>query len=389
MTRVNNRIKIIYVIEGDGGGAVSHVLSLAKELAKKEITVFTIFVVDGSAVGIAKKWGLNFKLISKKSFLDVMLIWRLVLIFYKEKVEIIHTHTIRCNFYARIASLLYLRPKISLTTVHSHIADEVKGNVKFGFKDWLLCKRETYTSKLVYHFICVSSKIKQRLLSNHMPESKLTVIENGVEIPNLSLSHIYNKSIRGEFSIGDNEIIVGIVGRLVPLKNHNLFINAAKRLSEVTSNIKFLIIGDGPLLELLYNKVRKIGISKKVVFTGWRNDIQNLLCAIDIFVICSEVEGLNISVLEAMASAKPVIGTNVKGISEIILDNKTGILVPPNNVDSLTEAVLRLVNNKDERTNMGLNGRQLIEKEYSVQQMIDKTFQLYKNLYSNVLDSRV
>lgn len=382
-------MRVLYPIEGDGGGAVTHVLCLAEELTKQQITPLVAFLQAGPSVAVAKKLGLLYKLIPKKTTLDPTLAWRILRILNQKTIDILHTHTIRGNFYGRMASFLCKRSMISITTVHSHIADEIRGEREIGLKDWLLCKREIYTSRFVDHFICVSPSIKDRLLSQGIPERKISVIENGVELVDLSVSNLNRRTIRREFSIRDDEILIGTIGRLVPVKNHTLFLRAAKRLSERASNVKFLIVGNGPLLESLMNKVRELGIQERVRFTGWRNDIQKVLCALDIYVICSTVEGLNISVLEAMACAKPVVGTNVKGISEIILDNKTGLLVSLNNVDLLTDAVLRLASTPEERIKMGLKGRQLIENKYSVQKMIDITFQLYKELYSNLLAGRM
>jgi len=373
-------MKVLFPIEGDGGGAVTHVLMLAKTLPKEKIQTFVAFLTSGPSVQVANKLGLNGKLISKKFVLDPILIWRLTKIMSDEKIDIVHTHTIRGNFYARIASVLSQRAMMSLTSVHSFIVDELKGSTEDGLRNLLLAKRELYTSKLVDHFIPVSDKIKGRLLESGIPDSKITVIENGVEMPDLSLAHIHDKSVRKEFSIDHDEAIIGIVGRLVPLKNHSLFLEAARRVLNTNPSTKFLVVGDGVLLNSLKNKAKDLNIDKNVIFTGWRNDVQRLLCAVDIYTICSLIEGMNISVLEAMACAKPVIGTRVKGISEIVLNNETGFLVPSSNVTSLAEAMIKLINDREMSRKMGLKGRQLVEKNYSVDKMIQKIVNLYEDL---------
>jgi glycosyltransferase involved in cell wall biosynthesis len=370
-------VKVLYPIEGDGGGAVTHVLTLARELRKNVIPTSIVFLTDGPSVSVAAKAGLDFELIQKKFPLDPAPIRRLARLLAKKDVNIIHTHTIRGNFYGRIAASLCQEPIVDITTVHSHVPDELGGGRQFGLKEWLLCKRESCLWRFVDHFICVSNKIRERLLSNGIPEDKVTVIENAAELPELSPGRTYRKSIREEFNIADNDIVVGTIGRLVPLKNHELFLKSAKQLSQRMPNMKFVVVGDGPLLQQLVDKSRGLGISGLVRFTGWRDDIQRLLFAFDIYVICSVVEGLNVSVLEAMACAKPVVGTNVKGISEIVMDGTTGILVPSNEVDSLTEAVLQLAMDEEKRTTMGFGGRRLIEKKYSVDKMVYDTLQVY------------
>jgi len=209
---------------------------------------------------------------------------------------------------------------------------------------------------------------------------KIKVIKNGVQFPDLHLGHVYNECIRKEFDIKDDEVIIATIGRLVPVKNHFVFLEAAKCVLDKVLNAKFFIIGDGVLFNQLKNRTRELDIEEKVIFMGWRNDIKKLLSAIDIYVICSLVEGLNISVLEAMAAAKPVIGTSVKGISEIVLHNKTGILVPLNHTESLTKAILKLIDDKRLSTRMGLKGRQLIQERYSAQEMAETTLELYEKL---------
>ena len=378
---------MLYLIEGDGGGAVTHVLTLAKELSKKQgIMPILVFLTYGPSVNLAAKMGLRAHLIPKRLFFDPTLVWKLRRILVKGKIDILHTHTIRGNFYGRISLLFFKKPLINITTVHSHIIDELKGKNEFGIKEKLLCKREAFTTRFVNQFICVSEDIQNKLLSVNLPRHKVTTIVNGVVLPELAKKQVYDQLVRNEFSIAQSDVTVGIIGRLVPVKNHYLFIKAAKFVCERRTNVKFLVIGDGQLLEELKRKTKELQIDNKVIFTGWRNDIQILLCAIDIYVITSIVEGLNISVLEAMASGKPVIGTCVKGVYEIIIQDKTGIIVPPDNTELLATAILRLVNNRDERLKMGLNGRALVKEKYSLKKMVEDTYSVYQRHYFNKID---
>ena len=374
-------IKILYFIEGTGGGAVTHVLNLAKYMLNGMIQPLVIFFLDGPSVKRAEDLGLNYKLIPWKFSLDPTLIWRLWKTISEEKIDIVHSHTITGNFYARIAALLCPRSLISVTTVHSLIIDELRGSPRISFKDRLRYLREKCTWGVVDHFITVSEAIKSRMLQSGIPERKITVVNNGVELPDLSWRVTYEKFVKKELNAEDGEVIISIIGRLVPVKNHRLFLNAAKSVLEKSPKAKFLVVGDGPLLHTLKEETRKLGISKAVIFTGWLHDVQKILSVTDIYVICSTVEGLNISVLEAMASGKPVVGTAVRGISDIVLDNKTGTLVPPNDVDALAKAILNLVENKELRRSMGLMGRRTVERKYSIQKMTEETVEVYSKLF--------
>jgi glycosyltransferase involved in cell wall biosynthesis len=376
-------IKILYFIEGTGGGAVTHVLNLAKHLPNDMIQPLIIFFLDGPSVKRAEDLGLNYKLMSWKFSLDPTLIWRLRKTISKEKIDIIHSHTITGNFYARIAALLCPRRVVSLTTVHSFIIDEMKGNTETSLKDWLRWKRELYSSKFVDHFIVVSSTLKDKVMQDGIPEEKITVITHGLTIPNLRhFSHDENW-IRSEFNITYKETIIGTIGRLVPVKNHRLFLLAARRILNLVPNVKFVVIGDGDLRQYLEQLAKDLDISNSVIFTGWRNDIDEWLRTIDILVLCSTTESQGLVILEAMSFSKPVIATDVNEIGETIINGKTGLLIPPNHLDALVESILKLIQNRNLARRLGEKGRSLVEKEYSLETMISKTATLYKKLSDN------
>ncbi len=375
-------MNILYVIEGDGGGAVSHVLALARGLSEMGVSVRIAFMCDGPAVTEAGKLGLSFSVVNKTMPLDIRPVLKLLSVLEKHGIDIIHSHTIRGNFYARITALLHRKPVLCVTTVHSHIVDELKGERTFGIWDWLLWVREKLTWVRVDRFICVSDKLKKRLLSEGVPSDKIAVIENGVELPDLRVAENENRSVREELSIDNDEIVVVTIGRLVPVKNHILFLKAAREVTRQKKNVRFLVVGDGVLLDSLRAKAKEWNLKERVIFAGWRNDVQRLLCATDIYVICSFVEGLNLSVLEAMAHGVPIVGTDVKGVSDIVVDKETGFLVELNNVDRLANAILALAGNRELSERMGKNGRQLVEERYSVQAMVDNTARVYEALYS-------
>jgi len=375
-------MKVLFPIEGDGGGAVTHVLTLAKGLRQYDISSLVVFLTEGPSVAVARNMGLHFKKVVKGCLLDPLLIGRLTVLMDWEKIDVVHTHTIRGNYYGRLAAALCKRSMVNVTTVHSHIPDELRGGASFDIKDRLLCRRESLLWPWVDYFICVSEKIRQRLLTGGIAEKKAEVIGNGVELPDPARVESYKAAIRAEFGIGDNDIVIGTVGRLVPLKNHELLLKTAREVSKKIRNVRFLVVGDGPLHQQLVDRSAKMGLSGVVTFTGWRDDIQSILSAVDIYVICSVVEGLNISVLEAMACGKPVIGTDVKGISELVVSGENGFLVPLNDVAGMAASIVELIQNPAKRGTMGLNGRRQVESKYSVKRMVYDTSMIYERLYS-------
>jgi glycosyltransferase involved in cell wall biosynthesis len=358
------------------------VLKLAQEFRKRRIDCFVVFLSEGPSISIAKEVGIPFAVVRKKFPLDPTPIPRLVCEIAEKNITVIHTHTIRGNYYGRLATALYRGFLLNITTVHSHVLDELRGERHFGLKERLLCSRESCLWPLVDHFICVSKKIRGRLVSGGISGRRTSVVENAVDIPDASLVKSHQKSVRQEFNIRDDEIIVGTIGRLVPLKNHELFIKSAKQIAGRMKRVRFFVVGDGPLLESLVNQAKANGVHDAMIFTGWRQDVQRLMAAFDIYVICSLVEGFNLSVLEAMACGKPVVGTDVKGISEIVIDDQTGILVPSNNADLLTKAVVNLAEDKRKRESMGVSGKKTVLRQYPMDRMISDTLKIYDDTYA-------
>lgn len=374
-------MKVLYVIEGGGGGAATHVLTLAEGLSAMGVPARIAFMGDGPTVRQARRLGLLFSVVKKTMSLDVRPVLGLLSIMEKHDIDIIHSHTIRGNFYARVAVSLFRRSVKCLTTVHSHIVDELKGKGTFGLWEWLLWAREKLAWRKVDHFICVSEGLRRRLLSNGVPDERISVIVNGVEVPDLTVFRKHRESVREALSIEDNETVVTTIGRLVPVKNHILFLRVAKEMAK-KKDVKFLLVGDGVLLDALKAKMKEWNLTDTVFFMGWRNDINRILCATDIYVITSVVEGLNLSVLEAMATGLPIVGTDVKGISDMVVDKENGFLAPLNDVDGLVKAVLTLADNKELSERMGSNGRRVVEQQYSVRTMLANTVRIYKDLYS-------
>ncbi len=373
-------MRVLHVIEGCGGGAATHVLTLSKELARREIDIFIVFITSGHSVTLAKRQGLDCVVIPCRFFPDGRLAWKLSRLIKDRRIDIVHTHTIRGNFYGRISSLLSLRGPICVATVHSFLIDELGGRLTIGLKDRLLYIRETSTWPLVDYFTAVSETLAEKVVEDGVQPSRIKVINHGipaVEVPDASL---IDNTIRSEFSIGTEETVVAIIGRLVPVKNHTLFFTAAQKVLKSAANVRFLVIGDGPLRADLEKVAKDLGISHSVVFTGWRNDIHQCLRAIDMLVLCSATETQGLVILEAMSFLKPVIGTDINQVGETVLDGETGLLVPPNDPDLLAEAMLKLILDKKLARKLGRQGRFLVEQKYPLERMVEETADLYKTL---------
>jgi glycosyltransferase involved in cell wall biosynthesis len=376
-------MKVLYPVEGDGGGAVSHVLNLAHALREENIEPLIIFITQGPSIELARNRRLDFRVAPCKFFPDVELIWNLSRWIKEESIDVVHTHTVRGNFYGRSALFLTGCKALSLCTVHSFLIDELRGVTRIGLKEKLLLKREVWGRKLVDHFVSVSEALGNKMLQDGIPKDKLTIIKNGIPLPDIGSLSSNGSRFRSEFKIRHDETLVGIVGRLVPVKNHGLFLKAAKKILKVLPNIKFLIAGDGYLRSALQRMASDMNIKGSVIFAGWRNDIDACFNAIDILVLCSTTESQGLVILEAMAHSKAVVATDVAQVGETVLHGETGLLVPPDDAEALANSVLELIHNRRLTKKLGKQGQSFVQKEYGLEIMVAKTAKLYKRLQSS------
>jgi glycosyltransferase involved in cell wall biosynthesis len=201
------------------------------------------------------------------------------------------------------------------------------------------------------------------------PASKVVVITNGVDVQKFSPSPDA-AAIRRELGLGETVPVVGIVAALRPEKNHELFLEAARRVAVELPDAKFLILGDGPRRELLVRRASELGVAAHVHFLGSRGDVPRILTAMDVFALTSHIEANPVSILEAMSVGRPVVSTNVGSIHEVIAHGRTGYLVPAGNVEELAKNILALLQNPLSRVAMGDAARRAVVERWSVEAMV-------------------
>jgi glycosyltransferase involved in cell wall biosynthesis len=230
--------------------------------------------------------------------------------------------------------------------------------------------------------ITVSYEMASYLICRaRIPQQRLQVIYNGIE---LAKRQQFDKQVRRRnFGLTPEEITVVCVGRLVPVKAHEILFEAWAML-ERAIKARLLIIGDGPRRPELEQMVRDHGLSDRIRFLGLRHDVADLLNLADIFVLSSHSEGLSCSILEAMAAGLPVVATAVGGNPELVMNGVNGYLVPPADSLSLSARLSELIANSDRRQAFGVASRQLAEQKFSIHHMVEQ----YVRLYREVLASR-
>jgi glycosyltransferase involved in cell wall biosynthesis len=232
--------------------------------------------------------------------------------------------------------------------------------------------------------ICVSEATKKFSVEKRgISAAKLITIPYGVDLAKYRLDK--NSKKKTDLALKANDIVVGTVARLHPQKGHQYLITAAAEVVERYPNVRFVFVGDGILRAELERLVDNLKLKDKILFLGFRHDVDELLHTFDIFVLPSLYEGLPNVVLEAMACGKPVIATAVDGSPEAITDGVSGILVPPKDSDALSKAILHLLENKKMRVEMGKKSRKKVTDYFS----LEKQMQQFQILYDHHLQQKM
>lgn len=303
------------------------------------------------------------------SFISIRSIIEVINIIKKENIMLIQTHDSQTRRIGVIAAILTGRVHIS--SVHGWIQNTAKAKIA------------TFVDKMFLRFskiiIVMSQLMREQLLEKGISDHKIIVIHNAIFLDDYKCNAIsYN--LREEYQIDENENIVAIIGRISEEKRHKFFVSIAQRIISINDNTRFLIVGDGPLLNDVKKYVRDKGVDKKFIFTGYRTDVNNIYPAINILAITSSTEGLPNVLLEAFAFNVPVIATNVGAIPEVIEDGVNGFIVQINNQETFIERLTFLLRDNEYSKNMGRMGRKTIEEKFNFVQRTRKIEKLYRTV---------
>ncbi len=222
------------------------------------------------------------------------------------------------------------------------------------------------------------------IVKHGIEPQRVVKIYNGIEKDEYCIENeetVCRRSrFRKESSLGEDVPVVGVIGRLVWQKGFEYFIEAIPDVLKRFPRAIFLIVGEGELKDELKVKSRILKLEDKIIFTGFRNDIKDVLASIDTFVMPSLREGLPVVLLEAMAMMKPIVATKIEGIREVLENGLTGLLVSPENPQVLSEAIVDLLIHKDKARQMGLAARKVVEERFGVDIMVQKVEGVYEEL---------
>ena len=305
------------------------------------------------------------------------------------KPDIVHTHASKSGALGRLAAIS-LRVPIIIHTFHGHVFHSYFGKLKTLF--YILVER--FLAKNSSTIIAISELQKHELTKdfNICPEKKISVIPLGFDLEKFQVNYAdQRKSFRDEFCIEENEICIGIIGRLTPIKDHDFFIRAIKKVIRKTNQpLKIFIIGDGEekaslmnlsnRLDLVFSTHTEINLKALIHFTSWRSDMNKVYAGLDIVALTSLNEGTPVTLIEAQASNKPIVSTDVGGVRDILQEGVTGLLSPPKDINSYVNNLVSVIENKKLRESMGASGYNNVFKKFSYRRLVRDVKSLYDNL---------
>jgi len=303
------------------------------------------------------------KILTKQRFISII---KLAKIFSKNKINILHTHCPSPDFYGRTSAFL----------VHLNLVFSTIHNTK-GYSLW----RERIMRNITTKYIAISEEVEEYALKMlKIPTKKIKIIYNGIDVENYLNCLVKKEDKLKELGINNYGKIVTTVGRVNEQKGHIFFIKAAKLVLKKFPDTRFIIVGDTGVNKDLYQKLIKIiknkNLENKIIFTGIRQDIPEILAVSDVFVLPSIYEGFSLVTIEAVMAGLPIVGTDVGSIRQIVIDGENGLIVHPKDINGLANGMKYILSNENRAKNMGLKGKRIAEKF-----AIEKTVSEYEQLY--------
>jgi len=305
---------------------------------------------------------------------DFLILFQLIKEIRAFKPDVIHTHTAKAGVIGRLASILSLHPSKRVHTFHGHLLS--------GYFNPLVTRLVILIEKIIalktHILVSVGEKVRDELLAKKIGKlSKYRVFPPGLALKEL----VSRESALKNLGLESDDVYVSFIGRVTQIKRPDRFLDVVEIIAKQSTNIKFLVVGGGDLLEDCMKSAEERSLP--VAFLGWRSDIENVLSASDIVVLTSDNEGTPISLIQAGLAGKPTVSTNVGSVKEIVLDGKTGFITELT-PDSLAKAIISLVNDGLLRKSFGSAASVHTHANYGVERLVKDYSQLYKELASNL-----
>ncbi|RPI72238.1 MAG: glycosyltransferase [Desulfobacteraceae bacterium] len=372
------KINVLFVLGQLGaGGSERVVLDLARHLDRDAFTVYAVYFSEGELLFQFKEVCQKVFFVEKKKGFDLKAIWRLAGIIRRNHIDVVNAHHYAQYFYSFAGAKIFNRCRLIFT---EHAVSEIETMPK---KHRQLCRLLFYQTDAI---IGISEQITdcfRKAFPGH--SRKMATIRNGLDIERF-LETVDRTALRAGWGIQTADFVIGMVANFRRVKNHTCLIKAVHLLKNEFPQIRLVLTGqrfpnDPENTEPeIRDLVHSLDLDPIVIFTGYRDDIPNLLKTFDLFCLPSFSEGLPVSVLEAMASGIPVIGSDVLGINETISHEETGLLFPSDDAEFLSRAIQRLIREPQLCSVLKENAFDQILQSHSMDQWVNKYQMLFRGV---------
>jgi glycosyltransferase involved in cell wall biosynthesis len=368
-----NKIKILQTIrQGKIGGGESHVIDLVEALDKSRYESVVLSFTEGPMVEHMKSIGIKTYVIPTEKPFDYSKWDAVRKVVEAEKIDLIHAHGTRANSNTNSSARKLGIPVVY--TVHGWSFHPDQNFLLRSLRIWgekYLVNKSTLT-------ICVSDN-NLKDANSHFEMKRATVIKYGINLKKYNPDAASFLPIRQELGIADDVVLIGYIVRMTIQKDPLTLIRAIALMPE-DPKVRFLFVGDGDLKEDVIKLAKELNVFSRIIFMDFRQDVPNILNAVDIYCLPSLWEGLPIGLLEAMAMRKAIVATAIDGTKEVIQTMENGIVIPVKSPQKLADALSLLAGNKEMRLSMGKKAFETIEHEFNVEKMTRKIEKVYDNL---------
>jgi glycosyltransferase involved in cell wall biosynthesis len=383
MTDPTRPIRIMRIIARlNVGGPAIHVTLLTEKLSapgyESTLVCGTIDPNEGDMAYYAEAHGVKPVMIpelgrSLHPIRDLKTVWKLYQLMRQIKPDVVHTHTSKAGFVGRVAAWAAGTPVI-IHTFHGHVFYGYFSQLKTSLFVFL----ERLAAGMSDTIITLTEGLRRELSEQFRiaRKGRITVLPLGLDLEGFAGTPHKTGAFRAAWNIPDGVPLVGIVGRLVSVKNHPLFLEAAAQVKNQLPAARFAIIGDGEDRAKIEAQVDALGLRESVTFTGWQRDLAPIYSDLDVLVISSTSEGTPVSVIEALSACCPVVATEVGGLPDLLDHGQLGRLVPSGDADALANAITDTLLNPPDVS----EAQRLMLDRYGIDRLVSDLDSLYRGL---------
>lgn len=326
---------------------------------------------------------------------DLIALWKIYRLLLREKPEIVHTHTAKAGTLGRVAAILAGTP-VMVHTFHGNIFDGYFSAIKTR----LFLFIERFLARFTDRIIAVSATQRLELAHKYKiaPIDKIQVVQLGIDLDAFrsvpTLEHNRLESAGDEIHPRSRQVVIGWVGRFVEVKDPLLFIEFARELAKSAPQVRFVMIGDGPMRDAVESRIDAYGLRDLVSIPGWKRSMADVYRELDFLVLTSFNEGTPVAILESMASGRPFVATNVGGVPDLMCGDAqshdgfdvhaNGILVHTRTASALADAASVLIDHASRRARMGAAGQQFVSRRFGKERLAEEL----ENLYMTILERK-